>query len=77
MPNNWEVYAPTIIIVVVFLTAYKIFVTPAQLNDKIEKLESKFIDRFASKDVVNALKEDIQEVKKKVNDIYDLLLSKQ
>ena len=39
MPNNWEIYAPYLIIFVVFATTYKIFVTPNQLNEGIKEVK--------------------------------------
>lgn len=67
-------YSPILIVVIVFLLSYRIFVTPEQLEKKHRDIIQEIENKFVTKDVVNALKEDIQEVKKKVNDIYDFLL---
>ena len=41
--NNWEVYAPYIIIAIAFFTNYKIFVTPKDLEVELEKKLEKYV----------------------------------
>ena len=79
-----EQYGGLATAIVLFLVSVGIFTTPKQLSDAKDKIyddmEKKFKDqecKFATKEIVNNLKEDLLEVKKKVNDIYDLLLAKQ
>ena len=67
-------YAPVILVVMAFFISYKIFVTPADLTETEKAILKEVENRFATKEIVNALKEDITEVKKKVNDIYDFLI---
>ena len=75
MPNNWEVYAPYLVIFVIFATTYKIFVTPNQLNDKINELEDKIKKDYASKEIVDNIVTDVKDIKKKIDKIYDLLIT--
>lgn len=67
-------YAPIVLIVMIFFINYKIFVTPAELAKAITSIIEKVENRFATKESVNDLKEDVIEVKTKVNDIYDFLI---
>ena len=67
--------------VILFIISVGIFTTPKQLSETKDKIysdmETKFKaqeEKFATKEIVNALKEDICEVKKKVNDIYEFLI---
>ena len=67
--------------VILFIISVGIFTTPKQLSDTKDKIyedmETKFKtqeEKFATKEIVDTLKADICEVKKKVNDIYDFLL---
>ena len=67
--------------VVLFIVSVGIFTTPKQLSETKDKIyddmDAKFKaqeEKFATKEIVDTLKADICEVKKKVNDIYDFLL---
>lgn len=82
IPKEFIEYAPIILIVTIFLANYKIFVTPTQLSDtekalkdemdrKLEKQECK----FATKEAVTSLKCDFEDVKKKIDKIYDYILT--
>ncbi len=79
-----EQYGAIAIAVILFIVSVGIFTTPKQLSDTKDKIYDD-IDRklkeqeekFATKEIVNSLKEDFEEVKKKIDKIYDLLLQKQ
>ena len=67
--------------VILFIVSVGIFTTPKQLSETKDKIyddmEKRFKDqecKFATKEIVDTLKADITEVKKKVNGIYDFLL---
>lgn len=67
--------------IVLFLVSVGIFTTPKQLSDTKDKIYDDMDkklkaqeEKFATKEIVDTLKADICEVKKKVNDIYDFLL---
>lgn len=75
MPSNWETYAPYLIIFIAFATTYKVFVTPTQMNDKISDLETKLENKFASKEIVNSLSKNFEDVKKKIDKIYEYILA--
>lgn len=50
------------------------FVTKYDLAQSEKEIMKEVENKFATKEIVNALKEDITEVRKKVNDIYDFLI---
>lgn len=69
-------YAAIVLVVMIFFINYRIFVTPADLAVAIAEVIEKIENKFATKESVSDLKEDVREVKTKVNDIYDFLISK-
>lgn len=69
-------YAAIVLVVMIFFINYRIFVTPADLAIAIAEVIEKIENKFATKESVSDLKEDVREVKTKVNDIYDFLISK-
>jgi hypothetical protein len=79
-----EQYGAIATAVILFIVSIGIFTTPKQLSDTKDKIYDD-IDRklkeqeekFATKEIVNSLKQDFEEVKKKIDKIYDLLLQKQ
>ncbi len=71
-------YAPTIIVIMGFFIAYKIFVTPQQLNEELKVFERDLDKKFVHKEVhdlaISELKEDIAEIKEKIDKIYDKIM---
>lgn len=73
--DNWQTYAPYIIIVIAFLTNYKIFVTPKDLDNELEKRLEKYVLKETYNIAVNEIKSDIAEMKDKLDKIYDKLIN--
>ena len=73
--NNWETYAPYIIIIVAFLVNYKIFVTPKDLDNELEKKLEKYVLKETYNVAVNEIKSDIAEMKEKLDRIYEKLIN--
>lgn len=69
-------YAPLIIALIAFLSQYKIFITPEQLEKKHREIIENVETRFASNQCVSALKEQISDMKSKVDKIYDFIITK-
>ncbi len=69
-------YSPLIIALIAFLSQYKIFITPEQLEKKHREIIETVESRFASTQCVSALKEQISDMKSKVDKIYDFIISK-
>lgn len=71
-------YAPAIIVIMGFFIAYKIFVTPQQLNEELKAFERDLDKKFVHKEVhdlaISELKEDIAEIKDKIDKIYDKIM---
>lgn len=71
-------YAPAIIVIMGFFIAYKIFVTPQQLNEELKVFERDLDKKFVHKEVhdlaISELKEDIAEIKDKIDKIYDKIM---
>ena len=74
-------YAPMIVVVIGFLCAYNIFVTPKQLKNELEKLQMKFevkFDKYVLKEThdlaINEIKADYSDMKNKIDKIYDKIM---
>lgn len=68
-------YAPYIVIIVAFLTNYKIFVTPKDLDNELDKRLDKYVLKETYNVAVNEIKSDIAEMKDKLDRIYDKLIN--
>jgi septation ring formation regulator EzrA len=71
-------YAPIIIVILGFFSAYKIFVTPVQMEKELSEFEHRLEKKFVLKETHNLaiaeMKSDIEEIKDKINRIYDKLM---
>ena len=64
-------YAPYVLIMVMFCCNYKIFVTPADLERKLEK----YVLKETHNVTVDQLKADMAEMKDKLDKIYDKIMN--
>lgn len=69
--TNLPQYAPYIIMVIAFCASYKIFITPEVLEQKLEK----YVLKETHDVTVREIKEDIAEIKEKIDKIYDKLVN--
>ncbi len=67
-------YSPIIILVLVYFIQLKIFVTPAELEKKHREILLEAESRFAPEIAVHDLKEQIADIKEKIDKIYNLFL---
>jgi len=67
-------YSPLIVVVTVFYLQQRIFVTPADLEKKHREIIDDVQTRFASAQSINDLKEQVFEIKSKVDKIYDYII---
>lgn len=67
-------YAPLILMVVVVLIQNRIFVTPEQLEKKHREIAKEVEDRFLSLQVFNEFKSNFNEMKDKVDKIYEHIM---
>lgn len=63
-------YAPYVIIAVMFCANYKIFVTPSTLDEKLKDYVLKETHSLAYSEI----KADIQEMKEKIDKMYDKVM---
>ena len=69
-------YSPVIMVVLVYFIQLKIFVTPQELEKKHREILLEAENRFASRITVHDLKDQITEIKDKIDKIYNCFLSK-
>lgn len=67
-------YSPIIIAVIVFLIQQRIIVTPEQLERKHREILEDAEKKFATINSLGDLKEQVCEMKDKIDKIYDCLL---
>ncbi len=68
-------YSPVIMLVLLYFIQLKIFVTPAELEKKHREILFEAENRFAASGTVLDLKEQIGEIKEKIDKIYNLFLT--
>ena len=76
--ENFEIlmsYSPVVMLVLVYFIQLKIFVTPQELEKKHREILLDAEKRFAARISVNGLKEQIDEIKEKIDQIYNLFLT--
>lgn len=91
MEQQYIEYAAIILVIVTFCMSYKIFVTPKQMDEEIDKVKNqlksdynskfdKIKDDYVQKEVhdlaINEIKEDLKEVKQDVKDMKNILIQK-
>ncbi len=69
-------YSPVIMLVLVYFLQMKIFVTPEILEKKHREILAEAENRFTSRVTVHGIKEQITEIKEKIDKIYNCFLSK-
>ncbi len=68
-------YSPIITVILVYFIQMKIFVTPAELEKKHREILLEAENRFSPSIAVLDLKEQIGEIKEKIDKIYNLFLT--
>lgn len=68
-------YSPIIIAVMVFLIQQRIIVTPEQLERKHREILDDAQNRFATLSSVRDLKEQVIDMKEKIDKIYDCIIA--
>lgn len=68
-------YSPIIIVVVMYLIQQRIVVTPEQLEKKHREILEDVENRFASLSTVKDLKEQVSDMKEKIDRIYDCIIA--
>lgn len=73
--NNLLHYSPILIAVMVFLIQQRIIVTPEQLERKHREILDDAQNRFATLASVKDLKEQVVDMKEKIDKIYDCIIA--
>ncbi len=68
-------YSPIIMLVLVYFLQLKIFVTPEVLEKKHREILQEAENRFASRVAVHGIKEQMSEIKEKIDKIYNCFLT--
>ena len=68
-------YSPIIIVLMMFLIQHKIFVTPEQLEKKHREIIESVEAHFVSLHSFNDLTEGVDDMKDKIDKIYDCLIT--
>lgn len=68
-------YSPVIIVVVMYLIQQRVVVTPEQLEKKHREILKDIENRFASLSTVTDLKEQVSDMKEKIDRIYECIIA--
>lgn len=73
--QDFITYSPIIVVVAAFLVQQRMIVTPEQLERKHREILEEAESRFASQHSVIVLKEQLVDMKDKVDKIYDYIIN--
>ena len=68
-------YSPIIIAIIVFLIQQRIVVTPEQLEKKHREILEDVEEKFVTLNSFHDLKEQLSEMKEKIDKIYDCIIA--
>lgn len=68
-------YSPIILVIMMFLIQHRIFVTPEQLEKKHREIIESVEAHFVSLHSFNDLKEGVDDMKDKIDKIYECLIT--
>lgn len=73
--ENLLQYSPVIIVVIMYLIQQRIVVTPEQLEKKHREILEDVEHRFASLSSVKDVKEQVADMKEKIDRIYECIIA--
>lgn len=76
MEDKFIEYAPIIIVVAMFFFRSKLFATPQELVNMKEQILHTVKEEYATKELVQFIREDIAEMKKELKLIGDYILTR-
>ena len=71
-----QTFAPYLIMALVFFIQNKIFVTPAQLLEKMDAFRKEIEGKYVTKTEMTALSDNVTDIKEKTDKIYDIIIAK-
>ena len=75
MEEKFIEYAPTILIVCMFLFRSKLVVTPAELSNMKDEILATVKEEYATKELVQFIREEIAEMKADIKIISDYIIT--
>lgn len=73
--HNILQYSPIIVVVIMYLTQLRIVVTPEQLEKKHREILDEIENKFATQNSVKDLKEQMGDMKEKIDRIYECIIA--
>lgn len=73
--EQFQQYAPIIIVIVAYLYQNKMFVTPEQMERLHREILDEIKQDYANKTELKPLQDNISEIKDKIDSIYNILLT--
>lgn len=70
-----EKYAPFAIIIIAIIFQWNVFVTPAQLEIKHREILQDIAQRYTTKETSDNLKSQLDDMQKKIDKIYDKIIT--
>ena len=74
--DNFLKYAPIIVVIMGFFLSYNVFVTPAGLEERLDRFNTKVEQTYATKTDVNRQQKQMDDIVKKIDKIYDYIIGK-
>lgn len=71
-----EKYAPYAIVIIAIIFQWNVFVTPAQLEVKHREILKEVSEVYTTKEQSNDLKSQLNDMQKKIDKIYEKIMSK-
>lgn len=66
---------PLIIVIIAILYQYKVFVTPTQLADTKQDILEEVENKYATREMIKDIKENIAKIEKAIDDIRNYIMS--
>ena len=73
--ENLLQYSPILVVVMIFFIQHRIFVTPEQLERKHREILNDVEERFVTLHSFHDLKEQVTDMKEKIDKIYDCIIT--
>lgn len=75
--NNEQLlkYAPIAVVVIALIIQWNMFATPAEVETKHRLIMAEVAEKYVTKEENQSTKEELREIKAKVDKIYDILIN--
>ena len=67
-------YAPWLVVALMFFMQYNVFVTPSQLERRHLEILQYVAQRYATKEQTDDLKNQLSDIQKKIDKIYEKII---